>query len=205
MCVVTANAMRETMARQPADLGTLLSDTAPVERAAERLRGRRVFLVGTGTSWHAANHGAWLFREADVAAWPVQAIDAALHGPFPAHGDALVLMSHRNTKRYSTEVLERARAEDVPTVVISGRGAEGADIETVEQERCAAFTASHLGALMRLAQLARALGADLGQLDAVPDAVERVLAQDGRSSIHLSACSSSQVADPTSGRRPKAP
>lgn len=137
------------------------------------------FSSGPGTSWHAANHGAWLLREAGVEAWPVQAIDAALHGPFPAAGDALVLMSHRNTKRYSTEVLERARAEDVATVVISGRGAEGADIETVEQERCAAFTASHLGALMRLAQLARALGADLRRLDAVPDAVGKVLAQDG--------------------------
>ena len=45
--------------------------------------------------------------------------------------------------------------------MIGGRGSPGVDIETVEQERCAAFTASHLGALMRLAQLARALGASL--------------------------------------------
>ena len=169
------NAMRETMWRQPADLRTLLEDTAPIDAVVERLRGRRVLLVGTGTSWHAANHGAWLLREAGLEAWAVQAIDAALHGPFPSGNDALVLMSHRNWKRYSTQVLERARSEGVPTVVISGRGSDGADIETVEQERCAAFTASHIGALMRLAQLARALGAELG-LEAVPDALSRVLA-----------------------------
>jgi glucosamine--fructose-6-phosphate aminotransferase (isomerizing) len=168
--------MRETIGRQPADLRMLLRDTAPVDVAAERLRGRRVLVVGTGTSWHAANHGAWLLREAGVEVWAVQAIDAALHAPFPTREDALVLMTHRNTKRYSSQVLERARAEGVPTVVISGRSSAGADIETVDQERCAAFTASHLGALMRLAQLARALGADLGQLESVPDAVEKVVA-----------------------------
>jgi len=171
--------MRETMARQPADLRQLLADPGPVEAAAGRLAGRRVLLVGTGTSWHAANHGAWLLREAGVEAWPVQALDAAIHGPRPGADDALILLSHRNTKRYASEVLERARAEGIATVVVSGRGSPGADVETVEQERCAAFTASHLGALMRLAQLAVALGADLGRLDDVPEAVEAMLARPG--------------------------
>ncbi len=173
------SAMRETMARQPADLLELLADPGPVEAAAGRLAGRRVLLVGTGTSWHAANHGAWLLREAGVEAWPVQAIDAALHGPRPGPGDGLLLLSHRNTKRFASEVLERARAGGIPTVVISGRGSPGADVETVEPERCAAFTASHLGALMRLAQLAVALGAELGPLDQVPGAVEAMLARQG--------------------------
>src|SRR5205823_6928580 len=50
--------------------------------------------------------------------------------------------------------------------------------ETVAQERCAAFTASHVGALMRLAQLARVLGADL-ELERVPDAVAAALAGPG--------------------------
>jgi glucosamine--fructose-6-phosphate aminotransferase (isomerizing) len=173
------NAMRETMERQPADLRALLADAHPVEAVAGRLEGRRVLLVGTGTSWHAANQGAWLLREAGVEAWPVQAIDAALHGPRPGPEDALVLLSHRNTKRFTSEVLERAREQGIATVVISGRGSAGADLETVEQERCAAFTASHLGALLRLAQLAGVLGADLGQLDAVPSAVEAMLARPG--------------------------
>ena len=59
-------------------------------------------------------------------------------------------------------------------VRIGARGT-GADVETVERERSAAFTASHLGALFRLAQLARILGADLGRLDAVADAVAAAL------------------------------
>jgi glucosamine--fructose-6-phosphate aminotransferase (isomerizing) len=59
--------------------------------------------------------------------------------------------------------------------VIGGRGSPGVDIETVEQERSSAFTASHLGALMRLAQLARAFGAALDGLEDVPAAVESAL------------------------------
>src|SRR5262245_31370754 len=130
--------MAETMASQPGELRRMLGDTAGVADAAARLRGRRVFLAGTGTSWHAANTGAWFLRAAGVEAWPVQAIDAALHGPRPAAGDALILLSHRGTKQYTSQTLERARSEGVATVVISGRGAPGADIETVEPERSAA-------------------------------------------------------------------
>jgi glucosamine--fructose-6-phosphate aminotransferase (isomerizing) len=171
--------MRETMERQPADLRALLEDAGAAEQQAAKLAGRRILLVGTGTSWHAANHGAWLLREAGVEAWAVQALDVALHGPRPGPGDALLLLTHRNTKRFSSEVLTRVREEGVPTVVVSGRGSPGADLETVEQERCAAFTASHLGALMRLAQIATALGAELGALDDVPAAVEAMLARPG--------------------------
>ena len=169
------SAMREMMAGQPALLRDLLADGDGPRAAAERIRGRRVLLVGTGTSWHAANQGAWLLRAAGAEAWAVQAVDAAEHGPRPAAGDALILLSHRGTKRYTSTVLERARAEGTATVVISGRGAPGADIETSEPERSAAFTGSHLGALMRVAQIAAALGADLGRLDHVPDAVAAVL------------------------------
>ena len=113
-------------------------------------------------------HGC--FGPPGAEAWPIQAVDAADHGPRPGAGDALVLLSHRGTKRYTNTVLERARADGAETVVISGRGAPGADIETSDPETSAAFTASHLGALMRVAQIAVALGADLGRLEQVPDA-----------------------------------
>jgi glutamine---fructose-6-phosphate transaminase (isomerizing) len=166
--------MRTTMWRQPADLRGLLGDLGPVEAQAERLAGRRILAVGTGTSWHAANHAVWLLREAGVEAWAFQAMDASLYGLPLRDGDAVLLMSHRNTKRFSTEVLDRSPAGGVETVVIGGVGSPRVDLETVEQERSAAFTASHLGALMRVAQLANALGASL-PLPRVPDAVEAAL------------------------------
>ena len=163
------------MRRQPAELERLLADRAAVEAAAARLAGRRTLLVGTGTSWHAANQGAYFLRLAGLEAWAVQAADAALYGPRPTGDDALILLSHRGTKRYTSQVLEQARATGAVTVVIGGIGAPGADVETVEQELSSAFTVSHLGALARLATLAIALGADLGDLKPVPETVAHVL------------------------------
>ena len=46
-------------------------------------------------------------------------------------------------------------------------------------EQSYAYTASHTGALLRLAQIATALGAQLGALDAVPDSVDAVLSRPG--------------------------
>lgn len=172
-----ASAMRATMAGQPQELRRLLADREPVARAAERLAGRRVLLAGTGTSWHAANHGAWLLREAGVEAWAIQPMDASVGGvrPRPGDADALVLLSHTGAKRYSAELREAAREAGVPTVAVGGIGQPGVDVATVERERSSAYTASHLGALLRLAQLARELGAPLAELEAVPDAVAAVL------------------------------
>lgn len=167
--------MRETMWRQPADLRALLADGDPVAAQVERLAGRRLVVVGTGTSWHAANHAVWLLREAGVEAVAAQAADAALYGLPGGDGSGVIVMSHRNTKRFSSVVVEELRRREGPVVVIGGRGSPGVDLETVEQERCAAFTASHLGALMRLAQIARDLGAHLPELDDVPAAVEASL------------------------------
>jgi glucosamine--fructose-6-phosphate aminotransferase (isomerizing) len=170
------SAMRETMWRQPDDLRRVLSDSGPCERAAARIAGRRILLSGTGTSWHAANHGAALLRCAGAEAWAVQADEAALYGPTAEAADALILLSHRGTKRYTSEVLTRARAAGAETVQISSIGASGADIETCAPETSSAFTASHLCAILRIAQIAVALGADLGDLADVPDAVAAELA-----------------------------
>jgi glucosamine--fructose-6-phosphate aminotransferase (isomerizing) len=171
------SAMRDTMATQPDELRRLLDDQRGLESAAQRLAGRRVLLVGTGTSWHAANQGAWWLRMAGLDAWAVPAADAAAGHPVLGDRDALLLLSHRGTKLYTSEALERARAADVPTVVVSRRGNPDADLETVPGEVSSAFTASHLGALMRVAQLAEQLGASLGALHDVPEAVAQELAQ----------------------------
>lgn len=170
-----ASSMRTTMARQPADLRGLVADAAAVDACAEQLRGRRVSVIGTGTSWHAANHAVWFLRAGGVDAVAYQGMDAALWPDHVRADDAVLLFSHRNTKRFTSDARDAMRARGIDLVVIAGVGSPGADIETVAPETSAAFTASHLGALMRAAQIATALGADLGDLAAVPDAVEAVL------------------------------
>ncbi len=161
--------LRRTMDRQPEDLRRILADPGPAEAAAERLRDRRVFVIGTGTSWHACNHGGYFLRAAGVDARPVEAFDAAIGGPHPAAGDALLLLSHRNTKRYATIVRERAAALGVPTVADHRHrrrrrhrdGRRGR-----RPRRSPPATSAHWRAL---AQIAIALGADLGPLADVPD------------------------------------
>ena len=168
------SAMRETMWTQPQQLARLLDDPAPAEEAAERLRGRRLLLIGIGTSWHAAQHGAWMLREGGVEAEAVHAADAAPYGRAIPPDQGVIVLSHTGGTGYTMTMLERARAAGAEVLHISGIG-NGGGLETVAAEASYAYTASHTGALLRLAQIATALGADLGPLGDVPERVAAVL------------------------------
>ncbi len=162
------------MEAQPSHLRRLIDDRQPAQRVAERLRGRDVALVGIGTSWHAAQHGAWLLGDAGVTATAVHAADFAPYGRRFDPDCAVIVLSHTGTTGFTVECLRRARADASEVVHISALGA-GGDLETVPEETSYAYTASHTGALLRLAQIAAELGAPLGDLAAVPDAVAAVL------------------------------
>jgi len=166
------SAMRQTMDRQAEALAGILDDEAPVMAVAQRLRGRRVLAIGTGTSWHAASQAAALLRAAGLDASAAQSADAAVDGPLPGEGGALLAFTHTGAKRYTAQAAQRARSRNAEVIRVSAVGVAGADLVTVERERSSAYTASHLGALMRAAQLARALGADLPGLGEVPSAVD---------------------------------
>jgi glutamine---fructose-6-phosphate transaminase (isomerizing) len=168
----SSSAMRQTMDGQADALARILADGEPVVAVAERLRGRRVLAIGTGTSWHAASQAAVLLRAADLDASAAQSADAAIDGPMPGKGDALLAFTHTGAKRYTAQAVHRARSAGAEVIQISGVGADGADLVTVPRERSSAYTASHLGALARAAQLAQALGADLSGLSEVPAAVD---------------------------------
>lgn len=82
--------MRQTMDGQAAALAGILADEAPVIAVAERLRGRRVLAIGTGTSWHAASQAAIFLRAAGQDAWAAQSADAAADSPLPGEGGTLL-------------------------------------------------------------------------------------------------------------------
>jgi glucosamine--fructose-6-phosphate aminotransferase (isomerizing) len=168
-------AMEQAIQAQGGLLARLLDDTASVESVAARLHSRRTFVIGTGTSFHAANQGAYLLRLAGTDALAVAAADSVLWGPAPKRGDALLVLSHRGTKRYTSQALARARSQGLVAFSIGGIGS-GAEIETVAQERSGTFTVSHLAALMRLAQLSQALGGAGFDVERVPAAVAAIVA-----------------------------
>ncbi len=168
----SVSAMRQTMDGQAEALARILADVEPVMAVAERLRGRRVLAIGTGTSWHAASQAAALLRAAGLDASAAQSADAAADGPLPGGDGALLAFTHTGAKRYTAQAAQTARLRGAEVIHISGIGVAGADLVTVERERSSAYTASHLGALLRAAQLAQVLGADLSGLSEIPAAVD---------------------------------
>jgi glucosamine--fructose-6-phosphate aminotransferase (isomerizing) len=148
--------------------------------AVARLSGRsRIFVVGTGTSYHGALVGQYLLRSAGVDAWAIRAFEFANYPPRFRADDGLVLLSHRGTKRFSQAALERFISPD-HWLVITGEGSPLSGpgvIQTVPQERSPVHTASHTGAMFRLAQLAVALGSPSwkAELAGVPDAIRKTL------------------------------
>src|SRR5262245_53279857 len=166
----TDSAMYQTMLRQPADIGRLLeTGWEPARQAAGRLAGAgRVFVVGIGTSYHAAMVGEWLLRAAGADAYAVMSSDFACY-PEAAplrKGDAVVVMAHTGVKRFSAEAMTAASGAGATVLSVGSLTAEhpGSQLvlRTVEREKSAAFTASHLAAMTVLAQVATELGESRG-------------------------------------------
>ena len=137
----------------------------------------RLFLVGIGTSYHAARVGEYLIREygggLDVRA--IHAFDFALYGPELAPGDCVVGVSHRGTKRYTAQALQRALEAGRLTALVTGEEASvsvrtDALFSTVAQERSAAHTVSYTAALSILAHLAGRIGYHRTGSETLPEA-----------------------------------
>jgi glutamine---fructose-6-phosphate transaminase (isomerizing) len=187
--------MYQTMHRQPSDVRRLLdSGWSPAKDAADRLAdARRIFTVGIGTSYHAALVGAWLLRGAGFDARAVSSFDFAVYPASFELGtdDAVIVMAHSGVKTYSSKALSRAAAAGATCLSVGSLTAVHDSsqqvLRTVERERSAAFTASHLAAMTVLAQLATVLGEGRGApatqgfraaLERLPDQVEDVLSRE---------------------------
>jgi len=185
----TDSEMYQAIHRQPQDLQRILSDGwADAEQTAAIIAGAsRIWITGIGTSYHAALVGGWLLRSAGRDARAVTSFDFATYpDQFPlSAGDAVIIQAHTGVKSYSALALARAVAAGVPVISI---GSESADhpgsqliLRTVEREKSAAYTTSHLCAMARLAQLAVALGSDglRDPLMALPDQIAAVIEREG--------------------------
>src|SRR5438477_11681759 len=92
---------KATLESQPAELRRLLSDDL-AERAASRLRDcSRIFLVGTGTSFHGALAGQFMLRSAGLEAWAVRSFEFANYPPAHRDSDGLLLLNCRSWQRAS--------------------------------------------------------------------------------------------------------
>ncbi|MGA9858858.1 MAG: SIS domain-containing protein [Solirubrobacteraceae bacterium] len=163
--------LSETIAAQGELLAPILE--APIDDAVERIEpARRLHLVGTGTSQHAAELGALMFAPGDRDVWWSSA--AAFSTPLGPE-DAVVVISHTTETAFARRTRERVLAAGAALVSITGRERGWPEaIETVPAERSETYTASYLAALLVLARLAAATGPtafDSGRLGDLPGLV----------------------------------
>jgi glutamine---fructose-6-phosphate transaminase (isomerizing) len=170
------SALAETIANQGAVLRHVLD--LDLATTASRLAGaERVWLVGTGTSEHAAWLGAAMLAGAGLEARPSSAAGFVAAPPRLNHDDAVIVISHTAETTFARQVRQEALAAGARIVSITGEGKGWPEaIEAAPPERSETYTASYLAALLVLARLAVALGgtsygdADLAALPALVEA-----------------------------------
>ncbi len=147
---------------------------------------RPLLFAGIGTSLHACRIAAYWVAELSQGRFRPAAVEAhelALHGNFRTR-DQLVVVSHRGTKRFPTELLARAGGAGATTVTVTGQGAANpADdfaVHTCAGELASTHTVSYLAALAALGGLvARLVGSAADEfahaLSAVPQSIAATL------------------------------
>jgi glucosamine--fructose-6-phosphate aminotransferase (isomerizing) len=165
--------MHEAIYGQPSAIDRILQEEADaVGNLAENIESaNRIYVVGIGTSWHAALVGEHLLRtigeREDARAW--NSFEFNAYPPPIGSGDVVIVMSHRGTKRYSAQALEAARAAGATTAVITGIGSDAradlADtvVRTSTRDPSSAFTISHTAAMTVLTMLATEIGVRAGR------------------------------------------
>ena len=185
----TTTELERQIHSQPAELQRLLDTPLPHD-AVERLRqAHRIWLVGTGTSQHAAELGAWMFQDAGRAAQAMSSMHFANWAPPIDPRDAVVLISHNagTETSYAGATWTTAMAAGLRVVPITRRGGEMPEaVVTVDKETSHTYTVSYTAVLLLLARLAHELGAeayDPATLARIPDAVGTAIADPGTQAI----------------------
>ena len=173
-------ALQRQITSQPEQLEAVLAEPLPTS-AADRLRDtNRIWLVGTGTSQHAAELGAQMLERAGRDARAVSSMAFANRSSF-AQGDGVSLISHNAGAEtsFAGASWTAATRAGLPVVPVTRREGSLPDaIETVERETSHTYTASYTAALVQLARLAHELGAEAysaGALERVPAAVRAAI------------------------------
>jgi glucosamine--fructose-6-phosphate aminotransferase (isomerizing) len=184
-----ATALERAIRSQPEELARIAAQT-PVHAAVERLhRAHRIWLVGTGTSQHAAELGAAMLNQAGRAAQAVPSMHFVTWAPHVAQHDGVVVISHNAGDETAYAATARLQSLEAGLRVVSitrqGRGLPEA-VETVPKEQSHTYTASYTGALMVLAKIAAEMGAEsfsAKALAAVSGAASLAIADSGVDAI----------------------
>ena len=179
--------MYDAIAAQPEAIASVIaSQREQCAAVAETLAGRRrIYVVGIGTSWHAALVGAAMLTDGPEA-FAANSFEFCTDTPPVTSDDAVIVISHRGTKRSSYDALDVAVARGAYTVAITSINpgpriqVANAGIRTVAQEVSAAFTVSYTTALTVLAMLNLGLAGRLNDgdngLSQLPQQIAQIMA-----------------------------
>ncbi len=163
---------------------------AQVHAAAEALhRVRRIWVVGTGTSQHAAFLGAAMLQDAGRSAHAVSSMQFVKNAPIVNQADGVVVITHTGETSYALSARALAVMAGMQTITITREGLGMNDvIETVPKETSETYTVSYTTTLLALALLASAMGADSLTPDAigfVPESVRDAIGASGTEGIPM--------------------
>ena len=161
-----------------------------IHAAAEALhRVRRIWLVGTGTSQHAAHLGAAMMQDVGRSAHAVSSMQFVKNAPIVGPHDGVVIFTHTGETSYALAARALAFTAGLQTVTISREGLGMNDmIETVPKETSETYTVSYTSALLVMGILASEMGADTitaEALAAVPEAVRDAIAAPGTDGVPM--------------------
>jgi glucosamine--fructose-6-phosphate aminotransferase (isomerizing) len=146
-------------------------------------QARRILLVGTGTSLHAAELGAMMLGQAGREAYAYPAAAWARWGTGARATDVVCVITHTAETAYAARARADALAAGVPVVSVTGTGRGWPEaIETVASDESHTYTVSYTSTLAVLARLAHALGwaeGSAGQLALAVAQVREVCADPG--------------------------
>lgn len=185
MVSVTDYRLYPAIQAQPSECAKVLSSVQPFEHAAQALsEASRVWTVGIGTSFNAANAASWMLRAAGLEARPLTSFEFATW-PTVAGGDAVLLFAHTGRKTYSGHSLDLCIERGIPTVLIT-KIETGFDLDsfpdsvtvlhTTTQDPSSMYTVSHTTAMTAAAKIADLVSPGaLGDISEIPSALASAL------------------------------
>lgn len=139
---------------QPAQIVRCVeTDMDSILSFGERIaHGGRIYLVGTGSSYHAAEIGSWFFNRKKSKtvheAVPLTAFRFVNYTPLLDRNDIVIVISHRGYKQYSSASVRKASELGCTVAAVTGKNSSIAEqdvdflLRTVEQEKSSAHTVS---------------------------------------------------------------
>ncbi|AYG03483.1 SIS domain-containing protein [Gryllotalpicola protaetiae] len=158
-----------------------LAASSFAEQASVLADAQRLVMIGTGSSLHAAQLGAWHLRRRGIDAVAMSSACLARWEPPTRPGDAIVVISHTGQTAYSVRARADALTAGTPLVSITGAGADWPEaIIAGPAEASETYTVSYLASLAVVARLRDGIEAVRGGASIRPasltllDAADRV-------------------------------